>query len=277
MALSHDALARSLADHLRGPERMVWCDLQLGRSGSPRPDVYTIFKSFMRPQPMAYECKVSTADFRADVTAGKWQSYLTYASGVYFACEAGLVLKGDVPEHCGLIVLKDGNWRAAKKPVLRPVTVPQDAMLKLLIDGVEREGPVYRRRCWSESEVTLRLEKKYGEVAARTVRDHMAVQRETEYDRHAAQRIIERANNEAEAIRAEATECIEPLRRELCDVMGLPASASKWELEHAVRRLRAAIAEHPAQQQHRRMTESLQRILERDGFKAIAVEQEQEV
>lgn len=85
--MDHDELARSLADHLRAPDRMVWCDLQLGPSGSPRPDVYTIFKSYVRPHPVAYECKVSYADYRGDITSGKWQTYLKYACGVYFACE----------------------------------------------------------------------------------------------------------------------------------------------------------------------------------------------
>src|SRR5262245_7005098 len=95
--LSHDALAESLADHVRGPERMVWCDMQLGPGGSPRPDVYAIYKSFVNPAPTAYECKVSTSDFRADVTSGKWKTYLPFASAVYFACEAGLFGKAEVP------------------------------------------------------------------------------------------------------------------------------------------------------------------------------------
>lgn len=47
--LGHDELAQSLAAHLRGDARMIWCDLQLGPSGSPRPDVYTIDK-FVRPE-----------------------------------------------------------------------------------------------------------------------------------------------------------------------------------------------------------------------------------
>lgn len=44
--LTHDELAADLAAKLRTDRRMVWTDIQLGPSGSPRPDVYAIFKSF---------------------------------------------------------------------------------------------------------------------------------------------------------------------------------------------------------------------------------------
>lgn len=180
--LSHDELARSLADHLRGEHRMTWCDVQLGPSGSPRPDVYTINKSFVRPSPLAYECKVSTSDFRGDVTSGKWQSYLRYACGVYFASVVGLLSKELVPEHCGLMLRNaSGVWRAAKRATLRPVTIPQDALLKLLIDGVQREGPRYRARAWSDSLALEKFSRRFGEIAARTVCDRVAVEHEVRY------------------------------------------------------------------------------------------------
>ena len=77
--MKHDELADDLAAHLRADRRMVWTNIQLGPSGSPRPDVYAFFKSYVDPRPMAYECKVSLSDFRADVTAGKWQSYRKFS------------------------------------------------------------------------------------------------------------------------------------------------------------------------------------------------------
>lgn len=248
---------------------MAWCDLQLGPSGSPRPDVFTLFKSFVRPTPMAYECKVSISDFRADVTSGKWQSYLPFASGVYFACEAGLFSKADVPDGCGLIVLTNGNWRAAKKPTLRAVALPQDAWLKLLIDGVEREGPRYRVKTWSESTHLHRLSQQFGDVVGRTIRDRLAVDQEVEGRKYQAKRILSDAQRRAEEIRADATEHVEPLRKELCEVLGLPADADRWQIARGVNEIRDAIAEHPAHTRLKRLTASLQRALERDGFKAV--------
>lgn len=53
---AHDDLAHDLASYLRGmTDRRVWVDMQLGPSGSPRPDVYTIPCSFTRFTPLAYE------------------------------------------------------------------------------------------------------------------------------------------------------------------------------------------------------------------------------
>lgn len=269
--LSHDDLARSLAGHLRGPERMVWCDMQLGPSGSPRPDVYTLAKSYLRPTPLAYECKVSVADFRGDVTSGKWQSYLHFSSGVYFACEAGLISKDDVPPHCGLIVLSPaGNWRIAVKATLRPVTVPQDAFLKLVIDGVGREGPAYRRKAFSEDQQVHRLRKRFGEVVANTVRDRLAVEQEIEGGRYMAKRIEADARSAADRIRKDASEdaaLMTPLRAELCAILGLSPTADRWTIQREVNKLKHAIAEHPAQSHLRELTNSLQRALQHHGFK----------
>lgn len=264
--MTHDAMAASLADHLRADRRMVWRDIQLGPAGSPRPDVYAIFKSYVRPMPVAYECKVSVADFRADVTSGKWQSYMPFASGVYFACEAGLVRSADVPESCGLIVRAQGKWRAAKRPSLRAMTIPQEALLKLLIDGVEREGPRYRVRAWSESAHLLRCARQFGDVTARTIRDRLAVEDEIQDRQRQGQRSVAEATRRAEALREEAVKDVGPMRAEICTILGLPCEATRWQMQAAVSSLRASLAEHPAHAKLRRLTASLQLALHRDGF-----------
>jgi hypothetical protein len=131
----HDALAEDLAGYLSSSEVMVWTDMQLGPSGSPRPDVYLLRKSYSKPLPMAFECKISRSDLRSDTTSGKWQSYLKFASGVVFAVPDGLATVADIPAGCGLIVRKAKEWRYARRPTLTRVTVPFDACMKLLIDG----------------------------------------------------------------------------------------------------------------------------------------------
>lgn len=147
MTWTHDDLARDLADHLRGGDRLVWENMQLGPMHSPRPDVYTVPKVYSRFTPLAYEVKVSTSDFRRDVTAGKWQSYLKFASGVIFAAPAGLISKSDLPPGCGLILRHDGCWRTAKGPTLSAIeTLPRDAWMKLLLDGAVRAATRTRAR-----------------------------------------------------------------------------------------------------------------------------------
>jgi len=266
--LSHDALARSLADHLRSEQRMTWCDIQLGPSGSPRPDVYTINKSYVSPMPLAYECKVSTSDFRGDITSGKWQSYLRYATGVYFASASDLLSKELVPDHCGLIVRHEsGTWRVAKRATLRPVTVPQEALIKLLIDGVEREGPIYRARRWSESLALERFREKFGKNAAKVLSDLNAAEYELDASQRQATRIVEAAHESAKAIRSEASEQITPLRAELCAMLGLEPGADRYQISNAIAELRRALKEHPAIGQHKTLTNVLRRALDSYGHR----------
>lgn len=236
---NHDALAADLAGHLFAPERMVWRDMQLGPVGSPRPDVYTIAKSFVRPNPTAYECKVSVSDFRSDVTAGKWQSYLQYASAVVFAAPAGLISAKDIPTMCGLILRHDQVWRLAKKPTICPVEIPQLAFLKLLIDGVEREGPRFRARDYRRG--LEAFSRRFGAEACQWVRDAAAVKDKVERAERSAASIRERAEKDAEQIRARALADAPPLWRDICEALGLPVESDTWKVRAEIRRLSVAV------------------------------------
>lgn len=272
----HDELASDLANHLRNERRMTWCDIQLGPSGSVRPDVFAVNRSYSNPCPVSYECKVSISDFRSDVTSGKWQNYLSFSSGVYFACESGLIGKADVPPHCGLIVRHDNTWRAAKKAVLNPVVVPEEVWLKLLIDGIEREGPKYRARCWSESMALDGVSKKFGALVAKAIRDRLAVEFETEQSNRHAKRIIENAHEESKRIRGEAADAVGPMRAEICDVLGIPATTSPHGLKTAMVRLRDEQKNHPAVKALRDFTNDVQKSLNWHGYKEPKAEDSEE-
>lgn len=174
--MNHDELIRSLASHLRERgDRVVWEDMQLGPAGSPRPDVYTIPKTYNNFRPLAFECKVSVADFRRDVTSGKWMSYFKFASGVVFAVPIGLIGVRDLPAGCGLIVRRDdGSWRYAKGATLHPLHegLPQRVWLKLVIDGVDRVSEDRRRMAATSWMVEKSLARKYGEEIAEAFRDN---------------------------------------------------------------------------------------------------------
>ena len=169
--MRHDELMVRLADYLGSmTDRMLWTDMQLGPSGSPRPDVYTIRKSYTQPKPMAYEVKVSVSDFRSDITKGKWQSYLEFAGAVIFVVPKGLITKADVPNGCGLMTYNEeaDSFTNLKKATLHPVTLPQRVMLKLLIDGQNRVHEVNRRRLLDEYQIEARVRKALGdEVGAK--------------------------------------------------------------------------------------------------------------
>lgn len=170
----HDGLAADLANKLLADDaNMVWTDMQLGPAGSPRPDVYLLKKSYKRFQPLTYEVKVSVADFRRDVTAGKWQDYLAFSAGVIFAMPAGLVPKEEIPTGAGLIVRSDTGWRNLKKPTLSAVdTLPHRVWMKMLIDGVDatrtRKSAEFRESA-SSWRTDRKLREKFGSETAQLV------------------------------------------------------------------------------------------------------------
>lgn len=235
----HDDLAADLAGHLFAPERMVWRDMQLGPVGSPRPDVYTIAKSFVRPNPTAYECKISVSDFRADVTSGKWQSYLKYASAVVFAAPVGLISAKDVPAMCGLVLRHGEAWRLAKKPTICPVEIPQLACLKLLIDGVERQGPFYRAKNYQNG--MDEFSKRFGAEACRWVANAAAVKDTVEHAECAAKSIRDRAEKDAQQIRAKAQSDAPRLWRDICETLDIPVESDIWKVRAEIRRLSVAV------------------------------------
>jgi len=224
---------------------MVWCDMQLGPQGSPRPDVYTIRRSFKSPCPTAYEVKVSVSDFRGDVTAGKYNAYYQYAGAVVFACERGLLGKADIPPQCGLIVLGETGWHHAKKSTVRPCTLPQDAVIKLLIDGVSREGACVRANAYASDRSYREFSRKFGAEAARWVGDMAGLKerlaRAEDRERHTIQRGEEQAAQHRRDSERAAQECW----RALTDALGLPPDTSSWVVRRKAGQI-AAMAADPA-------------------------------
>lgn len=163
--LTHNELATTLARHLMKEDRMVWEDIPAGASGSVRPDVYTIQKSFGNPNPISYEVKVSLADFRSDVTKAKWKAYLDFSYGVVFAVPKGLITKKDIPNGCGLMTFNGEFWNTVKRPTLHPAPLNDTLLLKLLISGNERQTQPFtpKLRSFDEWKHHDELRKKFGE------------------------------------------------------------------------------------------------------------------
>jgi len=163
--LSHDELAHSLALHLMADSRMVWENIVSGPAGSVRPDVFTMDKSFKNPNPISYEIKVSTSDFRSDVTTAKWKAYLDFSYGVVFAAPKGLITRKDIPKGCGFIQYNGTIWHTVKRPTLHPGAIKSEMLLKLLIDGEQQQTqpkPIQNRDFdeWQHHET---LRKKFGQ------------------------------------------------------------------------------------------------------------------
>lgn len=246
MKWAHNALADDLASHVRQRTgRIVWTDMQLGPSGSPRPDVYSIEPSFAKFRPLAYEVKVSVADYRRDVAAGKWQTYLPFAAGVTFAVPAGLIDKGALPEGCGLIVRGEDGWRTVKAPTLRAIeTLPHTAWVKLMIDGIGREverrvhaaGPALHGEWALRRQAGQKLGKQVAEILDDRHRAESLFQHRTEELHKAEQGLSDRLREIERHTRERAEQQaghIDGARAELAKALGLPASANLYAIRNA--------------------------------------------
>ena len=76
----------------------------------------TLQKSYTKPAPTIYECKVSKADFAGDVRSGKWMRYLPLCCRFYFALPEGIVKKTEIPDEAGLIIRNADGWHVTKAP-----------------------------------------------------------------------------------------------------------------------------------------------------------------
>lgn len=240
MTWNHNALALDLAEHLSAStDRMIWTDMQLGPSGSPRPDVYAINKSYSRFCPVAYECKVSVADFRSDITKGKWQSYLKYSCGVIFAVPKGLIDKADVPKGCGLIIRGENGWHSVKGATLTPAPeLPRDAWMKLLIDGTSRSLRQHTVSQINQKRVHEVVAKKYGQELSQLLagRD-LAIQRLQEKTAFVQSMVKDVDMVYAMHHAKQEFEQMKSLKSELCQLIGEPEDTAAWTVIYRVREL----------------------------------------
>jgi hypothetical protein len=271
---THNSLQADLAEYLRTTRAMVcWENFQVGPSGSPRPDVYGVPRSYSGFRPLAYECKVAVSDFRRDVTAGKWQAYLKFSCGVIFAVPAGLIDKAEVPAGCGLMVRSDAGWRAVKGPTLRTLPeIPVYCWVKLLIDGIDREAArrtvKARMAMWSTYAAEQGVRKRFGEQVAELVRRAV-------HSREMLEREISDAEAERETIRAGTHESLQWAAkqaereaqylngelRELARQLGLPEDSGVGPLRAAIARARERLVGDKELERQRRLFSQLQDTL----------------
>lgn len=272
MKWGHNDLAHDLAEHLRqNTARMVWEDMQLGPSGTARPDVYALPHSYSKFCPVVYEIKVSVSDFRADVTAGKFTKYFKYASAVVFAVPEGMLKKTDIPEGCGLMIRKESGWHTLKGPTIRPLdNIPRDAWIKLVMDGVRREGERTRISARSNSTyyIEQRLRKQHGEeVASLVAQAYQAAERlknAIEYQETQRQVVVKQTDEELRHRREERERREEHLNREqgeLAVTLGLAADASVYQLIRAIQTASNRLAEDSEIQRLRRIFGDIERMI----------------
>lgn len=241
----HNELAHDLAGHLRqNTARICWEDMQLGPAGTCRPDVYAMAHSYSKFCPVVYEVKVSVSDFRADVTAGKYTKYFSYAGGVVFAVPDGLLKKSDIPEGCGLMIRKASGWHTLRGPTMRQLdNLPRDAWMKLLMDGMTRqaERTQIKSREPQAYFIDRRLMKKQGaeiaELVCRAWRSKDRLKQEVIAQEQRLKEVLQEGEEELarrRKRREEAEERLNDAQRDLAQALGLEPDVSMYVLIRAI-------------------------------------------
>lgn len=239
MSWEHDALAADLKAHLSANtrERLIWCDMQLGPAGSPRPDVYVLPKSYSKFTPTAYEIKISRADFQADVNAGKWQKYYAFASAVIFAVPDGLIKTTELPGGAGLIVRKANVWRLAKAPKVNALdNLPREAWMKLVMDGLSRldaARPSLNTYVMRERAYKAALGDEIAKLAADRESAKWQISNEIEQHKRRLE-AVQRQNKEALERANERDRFASAEFAKLCDLFGLPHGSPTYMVTRAI-------------------------------------------
>ena len=244
----HDELLRDLKSHVEktgiNGSRMVWTDIPMGKGGSQRPDLFSLEKSFSKPNPTAYEIKVSRSDFLQDVTAGKWTGYKQFASRVIFCVPKGLIKKTEVPDGAGLMVRSEKGWRNVKRATVSGKLPEFDHMLKLLLKTDEAARITKRSLDINYYRISKEVSKKHGEEIGKIISNIGEAKYKIQAAEERAEMIISRANGIKECAESRAKddrerymEDYEEVLSETRDALSLSPEASRFEVLSAMRKI----------------------------------------
>lgn len=134
-----------MADFLERAGWMVWVEVATGQAGLGvgRIDVLAVSKSY-KTTIKAYEVKASRDDFARDINSGKYLKYQEFCNQFYFASEAGILKKEDIPRSYGLITLGDKGWHVQRAPRRIDCQLTSDFMMSLLMKLYQDHRPNLR-------------------------------------------------------------------------------------------------------------------------------------
>ncbi len=132
-------LAEDLARQLQQAGWMVWVNMPMGSVLWSNPgiaDVIAISKSY-KPTVRVFEVKASRDDFWGDVNRGKYLKYLENCNQFFFAAEAGVLKKEDIPQGCGLITRGSHGWHVQMAARRTDCQLSTEFLLALLMKGYQ--------------------------------------------------------------------------------------------------------------------------------------------
>lgn len=243
---THDELLNDLKNHIEksgiNGSRMVWSDIPMGPAGSQRPDLFSLEKSFTKPNPTVYEIKVSRSDFRQDVTAGKWFGYKQFASRVIFCVPKGLITKTEVPDGAGLMIRSENGWRNTKKATVFGNLPKFDHMLKLLLKTDVAARITKRSLDINYYRVSKEVSKKHGDEIGKIISNVGAAEYKIQEAEERAKKILSEARSVRDREEARAKddrkrymEEYEEILSETRNALNLPPDACRFQVLSAMR------------------------------------------
>ena len=181
MNLKHDELAEELA---RAIGLMPFLNVPLGSvfladwgTGPSRADVVGIKPSYTQFCISIYEVKVSRADFLSDIRSDKWRGYLPHCNRFYFAVDAGVAKKDEIPEPAGLMVHGDKGWYTSKGAKPQKHEIPVETLKALLFSKTRIPARIARQKEINDflnhrryySDMSKNLRKLFGSKITETI------------------------------------------------------------------------------------------------------------
>lgn len=211
----HDELARDLADFL-DQDLIVLLNTQMGKSGSIRPDVFSMVKTYnrRRVQATTYEIKVTLEDLNRDITAGKSRAYYDFSQRVYYCYPRELQVDPmSIPSDFGIMVRGPEKWRTARKCVMHDLPeYSPDLWMKLLMAAWDTLPRGTRDRLDASEAAYERLNTAMSEDLKQWRHSRERCQRELEN----LERMVEQEKEDLAKLRADSKQ----LRDELTEEFG---------------------------------------------------------
>lgn len=149
-------------------------------------DAWVMKKSWRNPLLIAYEIKISRADFLQD---NKWRKYLNSCNEFYFVAPPGIIDKSEISEECGLITTSKNGTRlyTKKKAKYREIKHPADLYKYVVMSRCEIKNDrnfsrMSGKEYWKEWLENKKIDFEFGRRVSKKIRQRVEEECERVYN-----------------------------------------------------------------------------------------------
>ncbi len=144
------------------------------------------------------------------------------------------------------MVRDENGWHTLKAPKLELVKIPENAYMKLLIDGAERAQISGIKKLKDEYKINMEAQKRFGGLVAEILADHQKVveriAKENQRLDYLKMQAETQAKNITDKAEGQAREILQ-LKMELADCLSIPPDSSMYLIRRAVADFRKSLGE----------------------------------